>query len=55
MIPKVAGKGRSFKGAGLYYLHDKERFLRDPIEAAEVEKAKAKAQAPASKLSGRLS
>lgn len=24
MVPKVAGKGRSFKGAGLYYLHDKK-------------------------------
>lgn len=24
MVPKVAGKGRSFKGAGLYYLHDKQ-------------------------------
>lgn len=23
MVPKVAGKGTSFKGAGLYYLHDK--------------------------------
>lgn len=23
MVPKVAGKGRSFVGAGLYYLHDK--------------------------------
>lgn len=24
MVPRVAGKGRSFKGAGLYYLHDKQ-------------------------------
>jgi hypothetical protein len=24
MVPKVAGKGKSFKGAGLYYLHDKK-------------------------------
>jgi len=24
MVPKVAGKGASFKGAGLYYLHDKK-------------------------------
>ncbi|WP_184085732.1 relaxase/mobilization nuclease domain-containing protein [Afipia massiliensis] len=24
MVPKVAGKGRSFVGAGLYYLHDKK-------------------------------
>jgi len=24
MVPKVAAKGRSFKGAGLYYLHDKQ-------------------------------
>lgn len=24
MVPKVAAKGRSFKGAGLYYLHDKK-------------------------------
>lgn len=24
MVPRVAAKGRSFKGAGLYYLHDKK-------------------------------
>lgn len=24
MVPKIAGKGTSFKGAGLYYLHDKK-------------------------------
>jgi hypothetical protein len=24
VIPKVAGKGKSFKGAGQYYLHDKK-------------------------------
>ena len=24
MVPKVAAKGKSFKGAGLYYLHDKK-------------------------------
>ena len=24
MVPKVAGKGRSFMGAGMYYLHDKK-------------------------------
>lgn len=24
MIPRIAGKGTSFKGAGLYYLHDKQ-------------------------------
>ena len=23
MVPREAGRGRSFKGAGLYYLHDK--------------------------------
>jgi hypothetical protein len=24
MVPRVAGKGASFKGAGAYYLHDKQ-------------------------------
>lgn len=31
MVPKVAGKGRSFKGAGLYYLHDKNALTRDRV------------------------
>lgn len=31
MVPKVAGKGRSFKGAGLYYLHDKKALTSDRV------------------------
>lgn len=31
MIPKVAGKGRSFKGAGAYYLHDKKASTRERV------------------------
>lgn len=31
MIPKVAGKGASFKGAGLYYLHDKNAQTKERV------------------------
>ena len=31
MVPRVAGKGRSFKGAGLYYLHDKQARTSDRV------------------------
>lgn len=31
MVPKVAGKGRSFKGAGLYYLHDKNASTSERV------------------------
>jgi hypothetical protein len=31
MVPKVAGKGRSFKGAGQYYLHDKNADSADRV------------------------
>lgn len=31
MVPKVAGKGKSFKGAGLYYLHDKKAATADRV------------------------
>ncbi len=31
MVPKVAGKGRSFKGAGLYYLHDKQALTSERV------------------------
>lgn len=31
MVPKVAGKGTSFKGAALYYLHDKQAETSDRI------------------------
>jgi hypothetical protein len=31
MVPKVAGKGRSFMGAGLYYLHDKKAETRERV------------------------
>lgn len=31
MIPKIASAGRSFKGAALYYLHDKKADSRDRV------------------------
>ncbi|MCI0536993.1 MAG: relaxase/mobilization nuclease domain-containing protein [Verrucomicrobiales bacterium] len=31
MVPKVAGKGRSFVGAGLYYLHDKKASTSERV------------------------
>jgi hypothetical protein len=31
MVPKVAGKGTSFKGAGLYYLHDKKALTAERV------------------------
>lgn len=31
MVPKVADKGRSFKGAGLYYLHDKKAATAERV------------------------
>lgn len=31
MVPKVAGKGTSFKGAGLYYLHDKNALTANRV------------------------
>jgi hypothetical protein len=31
MVPKVADKGTSFKGAGLYYLHDKKARTADRV------------------------
>ena len=35
MIPRVAKSGRSFKGAGLYYLHDKGTLTRDRVAFTE--------------------
>jgi hypothetical protein len=35
MIPRVAGKGTSFKGAGLYYLHDKDALSSDRVAYTE--------------------
>ncbi|MEO1262064.1 MAG: relaxase/mobilization nuclease domain-containing protein [Bacteroidota bacterium] len=32
MIPAVAQRGRSFKGAGLYYLHDKQAKTNERVE-----------------------
>lgn len=32
MIARIAGRGHSFKGAGLYYLHDKEAMTTDRVE-----------------------
>jgi hypothetical protein len=37
MVPKVAGTGRSFKGAGLYYLHDKKALTRDRVAFTHTE------------------
>lgn len=37
MVPKVAGKGRSFKGAGLYYLHDKKASTRERVAFTHTE------------------
>ncbi|UPJ44955.1 relaxase/mobilization nuclease domain-containing protein [Bradyrhizobium sp. 40] len=34
MVPKVAGKGHSFKGAGLYYLHDKKAETNERVDFA---------------------
>lgn len=31
MVPKIARKGQSFKGAGLYYLHDKNASTRERV------------------------
>lgn len=31
MIPRVAKMGRSFKGAGLYYLHDKKALTNERV------------------------
>ena len=31
MIPRITGRGHSFKGAGLYYLHDKEAKTTDRV------------------------
>ena len=35
MIPRVAKSGRSFKGAGLYYLHDKGALTTDRVAFTE--------------------
>ena len=32
MVPKVAARGTSFKGAGLYYLHDKRALTAERVE-----------------------
>ena len=37
MVPKVAGKGRSFKGAGLYYLHDKKALTPERVAFTHTE------------------
>jgi hypothetical protein len=37
MVPKVAGKGRSFKGAGLYYLHDKQASTSERVAFTHTE------------------
>ncbi len=31
MVPRIASNGRSFKGAGLYYLHDKNASTRERV------------------------
>jgi len=35
MVPKVAGKGSSFKGAAQYYLHDKGALTRERVAFSE--------------------
>ena len=37
MVPKVAGKGRNFVGAGLYYLHDKKALTRERVAFTHTE------------------
>jgi hypothetical protein len=37
MVPKVAGKGSSFKGAALYYLHDKGALTSDRVAFSQTE------------------
>lgn len=37
MVPKVAGTGSSFKGAGLYYLHDKKAETRERVAFTHTE------------------
>ena len=37
MVPKVAARGRSFKGAGLYYLHDKKADTRERVAFTHTE------------------
>lgn len=37
LIPKVAGKGASFKGAGAYYLHDQEAETRERVAFTHTE------------------
>ena len=37
MVPKVAGKGKSFKGAGLYYLHDKKAATAERVAFTHTE------------------
>jgi hypothetical protein len=37
MIPREAGRGQSFKGAGAYYLHDKEAFTSERVEFTHTE------------------
>lgn len=36
MIPRIAGRGYSFKGAGLYYLHDKEASTHERVSWTQV-------------------
>lgn len=37
MVPRVAGKGSSFKGAGLYYLHDKKALTAERVAFTHTE------------------
>jgi len=37
MVPKVPRKGRSFRGAGLYYLHDKNALTADRVAFTQTE------------------
>ena len=37
MVPREAGRGRSFKGAGLYYLHDKDALTSERVAFTHTE------------------
>jgi hypothetical protein len=37
MIPREAGRGQSFKGAGAYYLHDKDALTSERVEFTHTE------------------
>ncbi|MCB0539844.1 MAG: relaxase/mobilization nuclease domain-containing protein, partial [Bacteroidetes bacterium] len=36
MIARIAGRGHSFKGAGMYYLHDKESLTTERVAWTQI-------------------